>query len=121
MARTEQTVEINGLPHTVMLEDEGVDFFPSPTKPAPPADPAISYLQPDTAVVGAGPTEIQVSGTDFVDGSTIEIDQVAAPTTFVSTSELTTTYDPATEGTVVFTVRNPDNQESNSVDFVVSP
>lgn len=95
---------------------EGDPF--GPAQPVP--DPAITSLSPNTASAAAGAVTITVTGTDFVSGSTIEIDQAAVPTTFVSATSLTTSYDPATEGTKQFTVRNPSNQESNSVPFTVT-
>jgi len=83
------------------------------------ADPAITTLVPSTVSAAAGPTTIQVNGTNFVSGSVVEVNQVAQPTTFVSATRLTISYDPSTAGTVQFTVRNPNEEESNSVAFVV--
>jgi hypothetical protein len=88
--------------------------------PPPPVDPAITTLAPNTVAASAGPTLITVTGTNFVSGSVIEIDQVAQPTTFVSATTLTTNYDPTVAGSPVFTVRNPNEEESNSVTFTVT-
>jgi hypothetical protein len=82
-------------------------------------DPAITTLTPNTTSAAGGAVTVTVTGTNFVSGSTIEIDQVAVPTTFVSATSLTTSYDPSTAGTVVFTVRNPNDEESNGVNFIV--
>jgi hypothetical protein len=82
-------------------------------------DPSITTLAPNTASAAGGPVTVTVTGTNFVSGSIIEIDQTAAPTTFVSATSLTTSYDPTVAGTVAFTVRNPSDQESNSVNFIV--
>lgn len=88
----------------------------------PPAlvDPSISALSPSTVSAAAGPLTVQVNGSHFEAGSVIEIDHAGVPTTFVSAARLTTSFDPSVAGTVVFTVRNPNDEESNSVNFVVS-
>jgi IPT/TIG domain len=85
-------------------------------------DPAITTLVPNTGSAAAGPVTVQVNGSNFLPGSVIEINQAAAPTTYVSATRLTTSYDPATTGTVQFTVRNggAGGQESNSVPFTVT-
>jgi IPT/TIG domain len=90
-----------------------------PFGPAGP-DPSITSLNPNTASAAAGAVTVTVTGTLFVSGSTIEIDQAAVPTTFVSATSLTTSYDPSTTGVKQFTVRNPNNEESNSVPFTVT-
>ncbi len=83
-------------------------------------DPHINSLTPSTLAATAGATTITVAGTNFEEGSVIEIDHVAVPTTFVSATSLTTSFDPTVAGTLVFTVRNPNEEESNSVNFVVT-
>lgn len=86
-------------------------------------DPTISSLSPNTAVAGSGPVTVTVTGTNFVSGSSaIEINQVAVPTTFVSATSLTTSYDPLVAGDKTFTVRNggPGGEESNSSTFTVT-
>jgi len=84
-----------------------------------PNDPTITSLVPNTGSAAGGPITVHVHGTKFEDGSEIEIAQQARPTTFVSPTELTTSYDPVSAGTVQFTVRNPNDEESNSVPFTV--
>jgi hypothetical protein len=83
-------------------------------------DPGISGLTPSTVAVGAGATTITVHGNDFVAGSVIEVGAVVHTTTFVSSTELTTSYTPTVPGTVNVTVRNPDTSESNDFPFVVT-
>ena|SRR6478735_283836 len=95
-------------------------YPPSIFGPPVVVDPSITALLPTTVSAAAGPTTVQVNGTNFEAGSVIEIDQVAVPTTFVSATRLTTSYDPSVAGTVAFTVRNVNDEESNSVSFVVS-
>jgi len=82
-------------------------------------DPHIDSLNPATGSAAAGPIAITVTGTNFEAGSVVEVDQVALPTTYVSATSLTTSYDPATAGTHQFTVRNTNDEESNSVPFIV--
>lgn len=82
-------------------------------------DPSITTLAPSTVLASAGPTTITVTGTNFEAGSVVEVNQAAQPTTFVSATSLTISYDPTVAGTVMFTVRNPNEEESNSVAFVV--
>jgi hypothetical protein len=82
-------------------------------------DPFIASLNPTSGSAAAGPILVTVTGTNFEAGSVIEINQVAVPTTFVSATTLTTSYDPTVAGPVVFTVRNPNEEESNSVTFTV--
>ena len=83
------------------------------------ADPHIDTLSPSTVSAAAGPTTVTVAGTNFEAGSVVEINQAAQTTTFVSPTSLTVSYDPSVAGTVGFTVRNPNDEESNSVPFVV--
>jgi len=94
------------------------DILRPPTVP----DPSITSLAPNTAVAGSGPVTVTVTGTDFVAGSVIEINQSAVPTTFVSATNLTTSYDPLTVGDKTFTVRNGGSggEESNPSSFTVT-
>jgi hypothetical protein len=82
-------------------------------------DPHITTLVPNTGSAAAGAILVTVNGTDFEATSVIEIAQQARPTTFVSATQLTTSYDPTVPGTVQFTVRNANGEESNSVPFTV--
>jgi hypothetical protein len=82
-------------------------------------DPQITTLTPNTGSAAAGPITVTVTGTDFDASSVVEIQQVAQPTTYVSATQLTVSYDPTAAGTVMFTVRR-GSQESNSVPFVAT-
>jgi hypothetical protein len=82
-------------------------------------DPHITSLTPSTVSAAAGPTTIDVEGTGFVAGSSVEVDGAAQTTTFVDATSVTISYDPVTAGTVVFTVRNPDDSESNDALFLI--
>lgn len=92
-------------------------YPPSVLHPVP--DPDITALAPNTGSAAGGAITVTVTGTGFEPTSVIEIDQIAAPTTFVSATELTTSFDPTTAGTVTFTVRNTSGKESNSSPFTV--
>jgi IPT/TIG domain len=94
-------------------------YPPSIFVPPGPPDPTITSLVPATGSAAAGPLTVQVNGTLFEAGSVVEVDQVAVTTVFVSATELTATFDPSVAGTVAFTVRNPNNEESNSAPFIV--
>jgi len=83
-------------------------------------DPSITSIAPTGAVAGSGPVTITVTGTNFVSGSVVEVDQSARPTTFVSATSLTATYDPLVAGAKVVTVRNPNEEESNNTPFTVT-
>jgi len=85
-----------------------------------PADPSITSLVPNTGSAAAGPISVQVNGTRFEAGSVVEVAQAPVTTVYVSATQLTATFDPPAAGTVQFTVRNPNEEESNSVPFTVS-
>jgi IPT/TIG domain len=89
----------------------------------PPAvlapDPHITTLVPSTASAAGGPVTVQVNGTDFLPTAVVEINQAAQPTTYVSATRLTVSYDPSAAATAQFTVRQ-DPHESNSVAFTVT-
>src|SRR3954470_14582674 len=82
-------------------------------------DPHIDTLSPTSGSAAGGAFVVTVTGTDFEPSSVIEINQVAVPTTYVSATQVTTSFDPTVVGTVQFTVRNTSGQESNSVPFTV--
>ena len=84
------------------------------------ADPHILSLEPASVQASSGATTINVNGGAFENGATVEIDQVAAPTTFVSSELLTVEYTPpGSDGLVEFTVRQ-DPHESNSVNLEIT-
>lgn len=99
-------------------EDFAALFGGGTTPPADP-DPTISTLAPATGVVGT-PVSVTVTGTNFVSGSVVEVNGAAAPTTFVSATQLTASYTPATAGTKQVTVRNPSGMESGNKVFTVT-
>jgi len=83
-------------------------------------DPHIDSLTPSSGSAAAGAIAVQVDGSNFEAGSVVEIDQVLNASTYVSATRLTTSFDPTAAGVVLFTVRNPNDEESNSVPFTVA-
>lgn len=81
------------------------------------ATPTITQLQPPSVNVGTTtPVPLTITGTNFVPGSVARMDGVAQPTTYVNSSQLTTTLPPekmAQAGTVHVTVFNPSSGESS--------
>ena len=81
--------------------------------------PHIATLTPSTVSVATGQATIMVNGSGFENGSVVEADGAALTTTFVNASRLTAPYTPTAPGTVIFTVRNPDDAESNDAPLTV--
>jgi hypothetical protein len=86
--------------------------------PWEPKDPHITALDPNSEYLAAAPMTITVNGSNFEDGAVVEVDQAEVPTTFVSATQLTATYEPTVAGAVAVTVRQGE-EESNSVVFAV--
>jgi hypothetical protein len=84
-------------------------------------DPHITSITPTGISAAAAATTLTVNGYNFENGSVVEINQAAQTTTFVSASKLTISYDPTAAGPVSFTVRNPNEEESNTVPYTVLP
>lgn len=88
----------------------------------PPAtgDPQINKVSPQQLLIATpGLSTLTIDGLNFVAGSIVEVDGLTCPTTFVSATRLTATYDQSAVGTVFVSVRNPNNEESNSVGIKV--
>jgi hypothetical protein len=72
--------------------------------------PAISSLSPSSATAGGAGFTLTVNGSDFVNGSVVQLDGVARTTVFVSSTQLQATIpasDIAAAGTAQITVFNP--------------
>ena len=86
--------------------------------------PVITSLSPSTVTVGAAFT-LNVFGTNFVSGATVQWNGSGRPTTFGSGNQLTASIpasDVATSGSVQITVVNPSSGgTSNSAILTVSP
>lgn len=85
----------------------------------PQSNPHITSIAPNPVAESPTAETFTVTGTEFESGSVVEINGGAQTTTYVSATSLTFDYAPAVVGTVMVTVRNPDNGESNSVPLVV--
>lgn len=83
-------------------------------------DPNITGVAPSSVASTAGATLITVTGSLFESGSVIEFNQAAVPTTYVSGTTLTTSFDPSVAGPINVTVRNPNDEESNAVVLTVT-
>jgi hypothetical protein len=85
------------------------------------ASPVLTTIAPTTWSAAAGPTTVTLTGTGFIPESKVQVDGVALPTTtYVSATQLTTSYDPTTAGTTQFTVRNPDGKVTAAKPFTVA-
>jgi hypothetical protein len=85
-----------------------------------PTDPYITNIVPTTIAATAAATTITVKGARFAAGCTIEFDNVAVPTTFVSATTVTTSYDPTVAKVIDVTVRR-GAEESNTLKWTVTP
>lgn len=87
--------------------------------------PSITTLTPSSVVAGSGAFTLTVTGTNFINGSTVNINGVARTTTYVSATQLTSAIlasDVATAGTPAVTVTNasPGGGTSNAVTLTVT-
>ncbi len=87
--------------------------------------PTLTGLSPASIQKGTGAFSLVVTGTNFVDGSTVKLDGSARATVFTSSTSLTATMlsaDSATLGNYSITVTNatPGGGTSNTSSFVVT-
>jgi hypothetical protein len=72
--------------------------------------PTLTAISPSSVLAGSGATTITVTGTNFISGSTVDVNGTAVSTTFISSTELTAII-PATDlqsaGMASVTVVNP--------------
>lgn len=86
----------------------GSNNNPPPQNPNPA--PTVTSVSPSSATAGAAATTVTVNGSGFIQTSTVQWNQSARPTTFVSSTQLQvaiTAADQATAGTAQVTVVNP--------------
>jgi hypothetical protein len=88
--------------------------------------PAITALNPNSALTGDDPFTLVVTGTNFVAGSVVQWNGSARPTTVVSGTELRaqiSAADVAAAGAATITVVNPapGGGVSNSLSFTITP
>jgi hypothetical protein len=99
---------------------EGDDKRKGSLKPEPST---ITGIDPPSVPAGHTNQVITVTGTNFVDGSTVYLNDAAQPTTFVSTTQLTAQIDDAllaAPATLKLKVVNEEGSESPAIDFTVA-
>lgn len=84
------------------------------------AAPTLATIAPSTVSAAAGAVTVLCTGSGYIAESKIQVDNVAVPTTFISVTQLSTSYDPNVAGTTQFTVRNPDGKVTTAKPFTVA-
>jgi len=95
-----------GLDHTFI----GLPTVSSGSPPSPNPAPALTVLSPASSAAGGGAFTLTVSGSGFVSGSQVQWKELPRTTTFVSSTQLTTTLqaaDVASAGAVEVAVVSP--------------
>jgi hypothetical protein len=100
--------------------DDGVPWGTVGWASGPIAAPVLSTIAPTTIAAVAAATTVTCTGTGFIPESVIQVNGVTVPTTYVSATSLTTSYDPVAAGTTQFTVRNPDGSITVQKPFVIT-
>ena len=91
--------------------------------PLTPTTSATIQVEPASVVAGGESFKLTVSGTGFVDGATIRVDDVAQATTFESANKVSAQIPAekiANPATLRIAVVNPDETRFGPVDLVVS-
>ena len=86
--------------------------------------PVITSLNPSTAIVGTGIVTLQVTGSNFVAGAIVRVNNASRSTTFTDSQHLTAQLfatDAIQPATLQVLVANPGNVLSNTVTFTVLP
>jgi hypothetical protein len=95
---------------------------PTPTPNPNPQAPAISFLNPGSAIVGDNSFTLTVQGTNFTNSSVVQFNGSARVTTFVSSTELQATItaaDVVTVGVATVSVLDPSNGPSSGFTFLI--
>jgi hypothetical protein len=100
--------------------DDGVTWGQPAWAPGAIAAPTLASISPTTIAGAAAATTVTCTGTGFIPESKIQVNGVTVPTTYVSATSLTTSYDPVTPATNQFTVLNPDNSVTVQRAFIVT-
>jgi hypothetical protein len=90
----------------------------------PPPPPVLTALAPATVALGAPSFTLHVHGTGFLEGAVIVFAGHDEPTTWVSSTEVTTGVDMAVwvgPDTVPVLVRQPDGAASAALPFTFTP
>jgi hypothetical protein len=86
--------------------------------------PTIASISPTSAIAGGAAFTLTVNGTNFVSGSTVNLNSNAQTTTFVNATQLTGAIlasDIATAGNFSVTVTNPGGASNAVIFTVVTP
>jgi hypothetical protein len=87
------------------------------------ATPVITSLEPGTAIAGTPAFTLTVQGSGFVSGATVGVNGVAAPTTYVSATQLTaqiTAAQIANAAVLTVVVTNPNKTASSAQNLTVA-
>ncbi|PYU21136.1 MAG: hypothetical protein DMG32_21320 [Acidobacteria bacterium] len=85
--------------------------------------PTLTGISPSSAIAGSGPVTLTATGTNFINSSVIQVNGAAYSTTFVSSTQLTSTLtatDLATAGWLSITVATPGGGMSAPLTFTVN-
>jgi hypothetical protein len=85
--------------------------------------PTVTGVDPQPVPAGSTNQAITVAGTNFIEGSTVYLNDAAQVTTFVSSNQLTAQIDDAllaAPATLKLKVVNEEGSESPAIDFIVS-
>jgi hypothetical protein len=96
--------------------------IPTPTPNPNPQAPAISFLNPGSAIAGSSSFTLTVQGANFTNSSVVQFNGSARTTTFVSSAELQaaiTAADVTTVGVATVTVLDPSNGPSAGSTFLI--
>ena len=95
---------------------------PTPTPNTNPQAPAISFLNPGSAIVGDSSFTLTVQGKNFTNSSVVQFNGSARTTTFVSASQLQAAIpaaDVTTVGVATVTVLDPSTGPSSGFTFLI--
>ena len=87
------------------------------------ATPVITSLEPGAAIVGTPAFTLTVLGSGFVSGATVGVNGVAAPTTYVSATQVTaqiTAAQIANAAVLSVAITNPNKTASNALNLTVA-
>lgn len=83
----------------------------SPMQPSPPVQFRVISVAPNIGPSGQA-TPIRINGTGFREGATLMLDNVATPSTYISSTLITATAPPRAVGPIDVVVTNPGGQAS---------
>jgi trimeric autotransporter adhesin len=95
----------------------------TPAPPSPPPAATVSSLSPSTVVAGGGAFTLTVNGSNFAAASTVKVNAVALPTTFVNAGQLTSTVPAsviAAAGSLAVQVSDSSGVASNTLNLPVT-